>query len=417
MYRAIREAHTPMAAGPGMTAAGSTGTAPTIVEIPLGDPRIKDFVDVHWQLYKGDPFWTPQLNADLLGNKLLGITGLLTPEHEYHKTAEATHFIAYRNGTAVGRVSGVINHRFNDFYNGMYAFFGFFETIDDQAVANALLDAVRDWATSKGAEVLRGPGEYSNATHERQACLIDGFDTPPAIEHTHNPPYYQRLIEEYGFSKAMDYHAYMLDVGEPVAPRLTRVADAVRKRRNLVTRPVDMSRFNEEIRLVIDIYNKAWAENWGFLPMTGYEADALAETLKPIIDPGLIRFAYLNDEPIAVLGCFPDPNVALRPRWKWYGDSDYVRLARVLATRKSIRRMRLIFFGVTPGHRRLGADALLFEEIHAYAHGKGYRECDISLLLEVNDLVIRASEFMGGHRYKTWRIWDLPLTPTNATSG
>ena len=398
-----------MAAGHGTPALEGTGTAPKIVEVPLGDPRIRDFVDVAWRLYRGDPFWTPPLNADLLGSKLLGSKGLLMPEHEYHRTAEVTHFIAYRDGKPVGRISGAINHRFNEFYSGRFAFFGFFETVDDQSVANALLDAVRDWATVRGAEVLRGPGEYSNATHERQACLIDGFGTPPAVEHTHNPPYYQRLIEDYGFTKAMDYHAYMVDIGNPVPPRLTRVAAAVRKRRDLVTRPVEMKRFDEEIKLVIDIYNKAWAENWGFLPMTDWEADALAETLKPIIDPGLIRFAYLDGEPIAVLGCFPDPNVALRPRWKWYGDSDYVRLARVLATRKHITRMRLIFFGIVPGHRRLGADALLFEEIHAYAQGKGYRDCDISLLLEVNDLVIRASEFMGGERYKTWRIWDLPL--------
>lgn len=380
-----------------------------IVEVPLGDPRIKDFVKVAWSLNHGDPFWTPQLDADLLGNKVLGITGLLTPEHPYHRTADVTHFIAYRAGKAVGRVSGSINDRFNEYYYGKFAFFGFFECINDQQVANALLDAVRAWGEAKGADTLRGPGEYSNATHERQACLIEGFDTPPTVELTHNPPYYQELIENYGFTKAMDYVAYMLDLTQPVTERLHKVAEAVRAHRTIETRSVDMARFDEDIKLVIEIYNKAWANNWGFLPVTEWEAEMLAESLKPIIDPGLIRFAYHEGEPIAVLGCFPDPNVALRPRWKWYGDSDYVRLARLMATRRNLHRVRLMFFGIVPGHRRLGADAVLFEQVHEYVQTRGYRDCDISMLLEHNELILRASAFMGGHEYKKWRIWDLKL--------
>lgn len=380
-----------------------------IVEVPLGDPRIKDFVRVAWKLNHGDPFWTPQLDADLLGNRLLGIVGLLTPEHPYHKTAQVTHFIAYRGDEAVGRVSGSINDRFNDYYYGKFAFFGFFECVNDQAVANALLDAVKAWAVGHGADTLRGPGEYSNATHERQALLIEGFDTPPCVELTHNPPYYRDLIEGYGFSKAMDYVAYFIDLTQPVTHRLHTVAEAVRAHRSIQTRPVDMTRFDEDIKLVIDIYNQAWANNWGFLPITDWEADMLAESLKPIIDPGLIRFAYHEGEPVAVLGCFPDPNIALRPRWKWYGDSDYARLARLLATKSKFERVRLMFFGIVPGHRRLGADALLFEEVHEYATAHGYRDCDVSMLLEHNELILRASAFMGGHEYKRWRIFDLKL--------
>ncbi|MRR13793.1 hypothetical protein EG835_15395, partial [bacterium] len=145
-------------------------------EVPLGDPRIKDFVGFHWDHYRGNEYWVPQLNADLLGNKLLGMTGLLTPEHPYHRTAEATHYLALRDEQVVGRVSVVVNHRFNDYYGSNFAFFGFFECIEEYEVAEALLTAARDWAKAQGASALRGPGEYSNATHERQACLIDGFD-------------------------------------------------------------------------------------------------------------------------------------------------------------------------------------------------------------------------------------------------
>jgi GNAT superfamily N-acetyltransferase len=378
-------------------------------EIVLGDPRIKDFVAFHWQHYHGNPYWVPQLDADLLGNRLLGITGLLTPEHPYHRSAKATHFMAYRGDRPLGRISAVVNNRFNDYYDVKLAFFGFFECVEEYAVAEALLTAARDWARTQGAEVLRGPGEYSNVTHERQGCLIDGFDQDVYVEHTYNPPYYREFIERFGFGKVMDYHAHLIDLRPPIPDRLAHLADGVSERRHLETRALEMSRFDEDLRTVIDIYNQAWAQNWGFLPVTDWEVDALVEALKPIIDPGLVRFAYSDGQPIAVLGAFPDPNFALRPRWKMYGDSDYARIARLFATRRSIPRIRLIFFGIRPGFRRLGADALLYREVHAYAQQKGYTTCDVSLLLETNELIIRAAEFMGGKRYKTWRIWDLPL--------
>lgn len=378
-------------------------------EVPLGDPRIKDFVDFHWEHYRGNEHWVPQLNADLLGNKLLGMTGLLTPEHPYHRTAEATHFLALSDEQVVGRVSVVINHRFNDYYDSNFAFFGFFECIEEYAVAEALLTAARDWAHAQGASALRGPGEYSNATHERQACLIDGFDQDVYVEHTYNLPYYKEFIERFGFVKSMDYHAYLIDLAHPLGDHLARISSRVRERRNIDTRALDMSKFDDELKMVIDIYNQAWAQNWGFLPIEEWEVDALVEALKPIIDPGLVRFAFYEGKAIAVLGAFPDPNYFLRPRWKPYGDSDYVRIARLFTQKKKIPRVRLIFFGIVPGYRRLGADALLYEEVHAHAKAKGYTHVDVSLLLEVNDLIIRAAEFMGGERYKTWRIWDLPL--------
>lgn len=380
-----------------------------IEEIPLGDPRIEDFVQFHWDHYRGNAHWVPQLDADLLGNRVLGMKGLLTPEHPYHQTAEVTHFLAYADGAIAGRVSVAINHRFNDYYKGKYAFFGFFECIEEYAVAEALLDAARTWAGAHGAEVLRGPGEYGNVTHERQACLIDGFDQDVYVEHTWNPPYYRDLIEQYGFTKAMDYHAHLIDLTVPKPERVGRIAAAVARRDHITTRALDMTRFEEDLAMVIDIYNQAWAENWGFLPVQPWEVDALVEALKPIIDPGLVRFAFIDDEPIAVLGAFPDPNECLQPRWKWYGDSDYVRLARLFTKRRQIERIRLIFFGIVPGYRKHGADALLYHEVHEYAIANGYKQVDVSLLLEVNELIISAAESMGGKRYKTWRIWDLPL--------
>jgi len=229
------------------------------------------------------------------------------------------------------------------------------------------------------------------------------------MELTHNPPYYSEFLEQYGFHKAKDYYAYTFDVQTPIPLRLKRLVQQVRLRREIETRPLNLKELLSEVRLIVKIYNDSWSENWGFLPITEEEADSLADSLRMIVDPGIIRFAFVKGEPAAVLGAFPDPYYALRPRWRWYGDSDLVRAARLLLMRRRIPRTRLMFFGVRPGFRQLGIDALLFYEAKEYGIKRGYLKCETSMLLEDNNLILRASKFMGAHHYKTWRIYDLPL--------
>ena len=381
-----------------------------VEEIPLGSPRIKIFARFPWTLYHHHPLWTPPLTGDLLGNRLFRLKGILTPEHPYHQHAEVTHFVAWQNDTPVGRISAAINTRFNEYYNAKIGFFGFFEVVDDFNVARSLLDKARNWIQERGMNVMRGPGEYSNATHERQGILIDGFEFPPTMELTHNPPYYQGFLEKYGFTKAKDYYAYILDIQAPPPPRLADFAKICQKRRQIQTRQLVMKNLLEEVRLIVRIYNDCWSKNWGFLPITEEEADAIAESLQMVADPGLVRFAYVEGEPAAVMGAFPDPYYALRPRWRWYGDNDIIRVLRLLKLKRHIPRIRLMFFGIRPDFREIGIDAILYNEVKEYAMRNGYRECETSLLLEDNHLIISPSEFMGAKRYKTWRIYDLPLT-------
>ncbi|TET41884.1 MAG: N-acetyltransferase [Dehalococcoidia bacterium] len=370
---------------------------------------MKVFTDFPWRLYRGDPHWTPPLRGDLLGNRLLGLVGLLTRKHPYHRHAEVTHFLAWRGGEPAGRISAAINHRFNSYYGIRVGFFGCWEVIEDSESARPLLDRARGWVADRGMAILRGPGEYSNASYERQGILVDGFQYPPTMELTHNPPYYGEFLERYGFRKAKDYYAYTMEVQTPIPPRLRRLVEQVRQRREIKTRPLIFKELLAEVRLIVKLYNQSWSQNWGFLPITDEEADTLADSLRLVVDPGLIRFAFVQSEPVAVLGAFPDPYYALRPLWRWYGDSDLVRVTRLLRVRRRIPRTRLMFFGIRPGFRRLGIDALLFDEVKEYAIKQGYRQCEASLLLEDNHLILSPSEFMGAQRYKTWRIYDLPL--------
>ncbi len=381
----------------------------TIEEIPLGNPRLKYFVNFPWQLFRGHPYWTPPLNGELLGNRFLGLIGLLTPEHPYHRSSEVTHFLAWRNGKPVGRISAAINHRFNEYHGSKMGFFGFFDVIENYEVMVALLDKARDWVSNRGMKILRGPGEYSNATHERQGILIEGFQYPPTVELTHNFPYYADFLEKYGFHKAKDYYAYITDINNPPPTSIKKIAKRILSRGNITTRIANPKYFKAELRLIVKIYNDAWSQNWGFLPLTNAEADALANTLRVILDPGLVRFACVKGEPVAVIGAFPDPNFALRPRWQWYGDSDLVRLIKLFLVRKHNPRVRLMFFGIRPEFRHRGINAVLFNELSEYAMRKHYKECDISLLLENNDLILSAAKFMNARHYKTWRIYDLSL--------
>ena len=380
-----------------------------IEQVELGDSRLRNFVRVPWRLFQGNPYWTPPLNGELLGSRLLGLKGLLTPEHPYHQDADVTHFVARDGRRLLGRISAAVNHRFNAHYGSTIGFFGFFEVVDDFVVAEALLDHARDWIRNHGMTVIRGPGAYSNAaTEAHQAVLVDGFDTPPTVELTHNPPYYGEFLEKYGLAKAKDYHAYKIALVPP-SERLIRVAKAVQQRRNIETRMVVMKDLRAEVGRIVQIYNEAWADNWGFLPITTAEGDATADNLKMVIDPGLMRFATVNGELAAVLGALPDPNIPFRPRWNRFQDTDIARALRLLRTRRQTPVMRLMFFGVVPKFRNLGIDALLYLQVQDYAVQHGYTMCEPSMLLEDNDLILRASASMDGEQYKTWRVHEMNL--------
>lgn len=245
--------------------------------------------------------------GDLLGSRLLGLTGLLTPKHPYHHRAEVTHFLAWLDGKLVGRISAAINRPFNDYYKTRTGFFGFWDVMDNYEVAAVLLDHARDWVKDRGMTVLRGPGDYSNATHERQGVLIEGFEYPPTVELTHNPPYYAEFLERFGFRKAKDYYAYTMDVQTPVPPRLEKLAEQVRQRRDIETRPAVYKDLDNEVKLIVKIYNDSWSQNWGFLPITGEEAAMLANSLRLIVDTNLVQFAFVGRGARGGAGGFPRP--------------------------------------------------------------------------------------------------------------
>lgn len=372
---------------------------------------IKKFVQFEWQHYNLLERFIPRLKAELLGSRLMGIKGLLTPEHPYHRDADVSHWLAYRKGRIVGRISAAVNHAYNRFHGVNTGNFGFFECIEDYEVAEKLFDAAADWLRRQGVEFMRGPGNYSNATHEVQGWVIQNFHDYPTIDLTWNKWYYPAFAEKYGFKKTKDYYAYINSVHSVNRYQNDRLMQRIADRTKLTIRKFDMKNIRSEVNKVVEIYNKAWENNWGYMPISNDEAQIMAETLKLVADPNLILFAMDGDREIAVVGMLPDLNEAFRRRRSLFGNSDMIRLARFFLTRKKIERARIMFFGIYPEYRKSGIDALtLFRARHYLLNNTEIRRAEASLILEENMVLRNTFTAFGGYLYKTYRLYDYDLS-------
>lgn len=364
------------------------------------------FVRMPWQLYRGDPVWVPPLRSS--------VRALLDQaRHPFYgggEGAEIELFLA-RDGTQVlGRVAAILNHAHNSAHRENIAFFGFFESVERPDVARALLAAVEDWAGSRGLDAVRGP--MNPSTNYECGLLVEGFTRPPVLMMTYNPPYYVELIEAAGYAKAKDLYAYLSPVHGASLDRLERLAQRTRRRNpGLVTRDADLREFASEVRLVKDIYNAAWEDNWGFVPMSDAEIDWLAKELKPLVLPGLTRFAMVDGEAAGFLLCVPDWNAVLADLDGSPFRHPLRTLKHVLFTRaEHLEGLRLILLGVKRGFRDRGIEGVLLGEGLRVAIDTGYQWCEYSWILEENELTKRLVRLMGGDLYKVYRIYEKQLS-------
>jgi GNAT superfamily N-acetyltransferase len=383
-----------------------TSSEVCIVPVTTGELR-RVFAGFPWRIYRDDSNWVPPLFGDRLK--------LLDPEkHPFWEHSVGQLFLAMRGEEVVGTISAHINHRHNEVYHDKVGFFGFFEVIEDYAVADALFRAAADWLRERGMEAIRGP--ESPSQNEEVGLLIDGFDLPPVVMMAYNPRYYQAFIERAGFQKAQDLYAWdiltsIFDLDVQKLPRkFLRVADEARQRPNLVLRKLDMKRFDDEVALAKIIYNAAWEQNWGFVSMTDHEIEHLGQELKMVIDPDLIYVAFVDGKPAGISLGIPDVNQALlkaRPQPNTW--SFPLTVLKLLWHQRKVNGFRLMIMGVLPEYRSLGIDALFYVETARAAFGKGYKRCEMSWILESNDMMNRIIERLGGKVYKTYRIYQKPV--------
>jgi len=361
-----------------------------------------EFVEFPFKFYRGDPNWVPPLIEERLD--------IFNPKkNPFWEHSRYQLFLARRNSALVGTVAAVVNDNHNAAHNEKMGSFGFLETINDSAVAAALLDAAEAWVKAQGMTIIRGP--LNPSTNDEIGTLIDGFNEPPMVMMTYNPSYYPALIEGCGYHKAMDVYAWIYNLKEDLenAPeKLSHVAEKAMQKQGIRVRKVNMRHFDSEVGLVKQVYNAAWQRNWGFVPMTEHEMDHLAAGLKPLIDPNLIYLAETQDgRPVGVSLALPDLHQAL----KRSGGGHYFPfgLLKFMWNRRHIDQCRLLIMGMVEEHRGRGADAVFYLETAREALKRGYKRIEASWILENNTMMNQIIERLGGKRYKTYRIYEKNL--------
>ena len=382
--------------------ASTASAARGAVEVRPGVSRADRarFIDMQWRIYADDPNWVPPLR--------MAVRDLLNPSrHPFHQHAEVQCFLALRDGDVVGRICAVVNHRSNEFHDERVGTFGLFETIDDEDVARVLLDTAAGWLRERGMHVMRGPMNLStNDELYSPGVLIEGFDSPPLVMMAHTPRYYQKLLEGNGLQKARDLISYWVDAPEP-PPRLQRMYDRLTRMDGVRIRTIDMSRLDDEIDLILQIYNSAWERNWGFVPFTEAEIRHLAKELKPVVAPELCPLVFVNDEPVAFALALPDFNQVLH-RLK-DGRLLPFGIFKLLWHRRNINQTRVLTLGIKPGYRNRGFDAAMIAHIIIEAGKLGKQRGECSWILEDNVEMRNGIERAGGYEYKRYRVYEKQL--------
>jgi GNAT superfamily N-acetyltransferase len=336
-------------------------------------------------------------------------TLLSRTKNPFFEHAEAEYFIAERGGDVVGRIAAISNRLHNETHEDRVGFFGFFESIDDQDVANALLEAAAGWCRALGHDVLRGPTSFS--VNDECGLLVDGFDTPPALMMPHNPPYYIGLLERGGLVKAKDLWVYQGGSEQgyvPVPERLARATEMIRQRQGITLRSLNMKNFEGEVERIKELYNSAWEKNWGFVPMTEHEIDHLAEQFKPVVIPEMVPMAEKDGKLIGFGIALPDLNVIFRTNRSGRLFPMILRLLWALKM-KRIRRARILLLGVVPAYQGKGVDAMLYHWIWTKSAERGIYWGEAGWILEDNPAMNAGLEKMTFRVYKTYRLYDRRL--------
>jgi len=364
---------------------------------------LRDFVELPYRIYSGDPDWAPPLRSDVRWM-------LDEAKNPFWKHARKRLFLARRDGKVVGRLAAIADDEHNRVHEDRTGFFGFFECENDPEAARALFAAAEGAAREilPGCDRLRGP--VNPSMNEEVGALIPAESDPgiPFLMMTYNPAYYLELFSSAGFVKEKDLVAILAPVTDQALGRLGRIAEGVRRREKggLTVRTIRMDRFAEDLAIVKEIYNRAWEKNWGFVPMTSEEIDAMAKKLKPLLYPPWVLFVELNGTPVAFHLAIPDYNLVLN---KLGGSLFPFGWLKFLLLKKKIDRSRTMALGVLPEYRKRGFDAILYYEAMKEGVRIGTRWAEFSWMLEDNLDILRPLEVFGGRVHRRYRIVCRPV--------
>ena len=373
-----------------------------IRQTPMGG-RVNDFLNVVDDIYRGDPNYVRPLDLELKER-------LNPKKNPFFDHGEGAIFCAYRNGRCVGRVTAQIDRVHLDRFNDATGFFGFLDTIDDEEVARELLGRAESWLRGKGMKHARGP--FSLNINEETGCLVEGFDTPPYLMMPHHRAYQGGLIEKAGYAKTKDFFAWKYKVGEPNA-RVKKAHAEIAAMPEVTSREISLKNIASDVELFVDIYKDAWSDNWGFLPITQRELAKMAADFRLLLMPEITRIVSIDGEPAAVAVALPNLNELI-------GDLDgklFPSGLPKLLWRLKVRgptTARLIVLGIRKKWRHnrkyAGVSAFMYAEMNEGGRKIGIREGELGWTLEDNGRVNAGIQLMGAKKYKTYRVYEKPLT-------
>ncbi len=364
--------------------------------------KLKDFLGVVDYVYRDDPSYVRPLDFE--------VKSRITRSSPFFEHAEAAFFVAYRNGWCVGRCSAQIDHEHLRRHKDDAGFFGFFDTVDDPEVASALLDAARRWLSDRGMKRIRGP--FSLNINDETGCLVEGFDTPPMVMMPHHRSYQGGLIEKAGLGKHKDLYAWRYQTGD-VPTRVQKAYADIEAMPEVYCRPVDLKEVNRDTRLVMDVFNDAWGDNWSFVPYTEHELIKLAKDLKLILDPAITAIAYVRGEAAAVAVALPNLNEAISDLGGRLFPTGAAKLLYRVKVR-GIHSARLALLGIRKKFRNdrkyAGLSLYLYSKLNESGRRHGYRWGELSWTAEDNGAVNAGIRVMGGKIYKKYRVYEAALT-------
>jgi GNAT superfamily N-acetyltransferase len=365
----------------------------------VSGPRdLKRFVDLPFGLHANHPQWVPPLKLErymFLSRRL----------NAYFSHGEGEYFLARRDGRVVGRISAQINRAFDAQHETRWGWFGFLEFEADTEVLRALLDAAGAWLRARGCERMVGPADFS--MNDESGILIEGFELRPMIRQPWHPPYYQRLMEEVGMTKAMDLLMWKLEVveREKVLPVIWELAEKAQSEHGIRVRPMERRRLRKEMDAFAEVYNAAWAKNWDFVPFSKKDLDAYAQEMHLVYDKNWFMIAEREDtgEVVGMAITIPDVNQVLT---KMKGRLLPLGWWHFLTKARHMDRVRVGFLGVKPEYQHTGIAAKLYQMHFDAAEATPQKGGEMGWILETNTPMNRGMEAMGGTVVKRYRVYE-----------
>jgi GNAT superfamily N-acetyltransferase len=374
----------------------------TLQVLPAQGPEdVEAFIRFPFGLHRLEKHWVPPL--------LLERQEFLDPrKNPVYEYAKVQLFLARRGSEVVGTIAAVRNDRYGQYHpeEAHVGFFGLYECVADQSVADALFAAACAWLKGEGLTVARGPVNLT--TNDVVGLLVEGFDLDNAVMMPYNPPYYAHQFVAAGFTKTKDLYAYYLGREEEASRRLEPIAARLARDGHVKVRPLDLGRWKQELAFVRATYNVAWKDNWGFVPWTDREMAFIAKELKPLVDP---RFAFVGEVdgvPAGFIVSVPDANEALKLA---KGKLLPTGLLKILWKLKvsGCTGLRTMIMGVLPEYRRRGLDLLMIHHTVVNSRKTSYLGAELSWVLEDNRALLSPLEQLGARRTKTYRVYDRPI--------